>query len=91
MLPPERGNRTGSATGLPSTSTSRSDALSAAAYLNVFTVEEYESNGKTAKKWTKIGAAFMHEEGPGFTIQLRALPLDGHLVALPPDSEGEQD
>jgi len=26
-------------------------------YLNVFTVEEYESNGKTGKRWTKIGAA----------------------------------
>ena len=32
----------------------------APAYLNVFTVEEYESNGKTQKKWTKIGAAFPH-------------------------------
>jgi hypothetical protein len=27
-------------------------------YLNVFTVEEYESNGKSGKRWTKIGAAF---------------------------------
>jgi hypothetical protein len=32
-------------------------------YLNVLTVEEYESNGKTQKKWTKIGAAFPHKEG----------------------------
>ena len=23
-------------------------------YLNVFTVEEYESNGKTQKRWAKI-------------------------------------
>jgi len=37
-------------------------------YLNVFTVEEYESNGKTGKRWTKIGAAFPHKEGPGFSI-----------------------
>jgi hypothetical protein len=56
-------------------------------YLNVFTVEEYESNGKTAKKWTKIGAAFPHKEGIGFSIELRAFPIDGRLVALPPDTD----
>ena len=42
-------------------------------YLNVFTVEEYESNGKTAKKWTKIGAAFPHKEGLGFSIECPAI------------------
>ncbi len=41
-------------------------------YLNVFTVEEYESNGKTGKRWTKIGAAFPHKEGIGFSIELKA-------------------
>jgi hypothetical protein len=33
-----------------------------ASYLNVFTVEEYERDGKTQKRWTKIGAAFPHKE-----------------------------
>ena len=56
-------------------------------YLNVFTVEEYESNGKTGKKWTKIGAAFPHKEGLGFSIELRAFPIDGRLVILPPDTD----
>ena len=56
-------------------------------YLNVFTVEEYESNGKTQKKWTKIGAAFPHKEGLGFSIELRAFPIDGRLVVLPPDTD----
>jgi hypothetical protein len=56
-------------------------------YLNVFTVEEYESNGKTQKKWTRIGAAFPHKEGIGFSIELKAFPLDGRLVALPPDTD----
>jgi len=56
-------------------------------YLNVFTVEEYESNGKTGKRWTKIGAAFPHKEGNGFNIELKAFPIDGRLVALPPDTE----
>lgn len=55
-------------------------------YLNVFTVEEYESNGKTGKRWTKIGAAFPHKEGIGFSIELKAFPVDGRLVVLPPDS-----
>jgi hypothetical protein len=31
-------------------------------HLNVFTIEEYESNGKTGKRWTKVGAAFPHKE-----------------------------
>jgi hypothetical protein len=61
------------------------DPTATPTYLNVFTVEEYESNGKTGKRWTKIGAAFPHKEGIGFSIELKAFPLDGHLVALPPD------
>ena len=56
-----------------------------AAYLNVFTVEEYERDGKKAKSWTKIGVAFPHKEGPGFSIELKAFPVDGRLVVLPPD------
>ncbi len=62
-------------------------APAASTYLNVFTVEEYESNGKTQKKWTRIGAAFPHKEGPGFSIELKAFPVDGRLVVLPPDTE----
>jgi hypothetical protein len=56
-------------------------------HLNVFTVEEYESNGKTQKKWTRIGAAFPHKEGLGFSIELKAFPIDGSLVVLPPDTD----
>jgi hypothetical protein len=56
-------------------------------YLNVFTVEEFESNGKTQKKWTRIGAAFPHKEGLGFSIELKAFPIDGRLVVLPPDTD----
>ena len=36
----------------------------ATTHLNVFTVEEYESNGKSGKRWTKVGAAFPHKEAP---------------------------
>jgi hypothetical protein len=56
-------------------------------YLNVFTVEEYERDGKTQKRWTKIGAAFPHKEGLGFSIELKAFPIDGRLVVLPPDGD----
>ena len=57
-----------------------------ASHLFAYAVEEYEtSNGKKAKTWTRIGAAFPHREGPGFNIQLRALPVDGRIVLLPPD------
>jgi len=62
----------------------------AATHLNVFTVEEYEANGKTGKRWTKIGAAFPHKEGVGFSIELSAIPLDGRLVILPPDSNDDR-
>ena len=56
-------------------------------YLNVFTVQEYEAGGKTQKKWTRIGAAFPHKEGLGFSIELKAFPIDGRLVVLPPDTD----
>ena len=59
-------------------------------YLNVFTVEEYERDGKTQKRWTKIGAAFPHKDGLGFSIELKAFPIDGRLVALPPDGNDER-
>jgi hypothetical protein len=62
-------------------------AAASPSYLNVFTVEEYESNGKPGKKWTKIGAAFPHKEGNGFSIELKAFPIDGRLVVLPPDAD----
>jgi hypothetical protein len=62
----------------------------AATHLNVFTVEEYESNGKAGKRWTKIGAAFPHKEGAGFSIELSAIPLDGRLVVLPPDGNDDR-
>ena len=64
-----------------------SAAATAPTYLNVFTVEEYESNGKSGKKWTKIGAAFPHKEGLGFSIELKAFPIDVQLVVLPPDAD----
>ena len=57
-------------------------------HLFAYTVEEYDAgNGKNAKTWTRIGVAFPHQNGPGFSVQLRALPLDGRIVLLPPDGD----
>ena len=57
------------------------------AYLNVFTVKEFETkDGERARKWTLVGVAFPHTEGPGFNLELQCVPLDGKLVALPPNA-----
>jgi hypothetical protein len=34
--------------------------------------------------WTKIGAAFPHEDGKGFNILLTAVPVNGKLVVREP-------
>jgi len=34
--------------------------------------------------WTRIGAAWPHEKGNGFTIELDAFPVDGRLVLTEP-------
>jgi hypothetical protein len=35
----------------------------------------------------QIGAAFPHKEGLGFSLELKAIPLEGRMVALPPDTD----
>lgn len=58
-------------------------------HLTAYSVEEFDTgNGKKAKTWTRIGVAFPHKEGPGFNVQLKALPIDGRIVLLPPDNGG---
>ncbi len=44
--------------------------------LTVFVVE---GEGDSAF-WTKIGAAWAHDDGEGFNILLTAMPLNGRLV-----------
>ena len=43
------------------------------------TVYVVEGEGDSAF-WTKVGAAWRHEDGEGFNITLTALPLNGRLV-----------
>ena len=39
--------------------------------------------------WTKIGAAFSHDNGKGLTIQLDALPLGDRIVLREPREKTE--
>lgn len=38
-----------------------------------------EGEGESAF-WTKVGAAWPHEDGDGFNLQLSAVPLTGRLT-----------
>ncbi|MDD1532695.1 MULTISPECIES: hypothetical protein [unclassified Bradyrhizobium] len=39
--------------------------------------------------WTKVGAAWAHDDGKGFNIQLSCLPLNGRLVIREPKADAE--
>lgn len=39
--------------------------------------------------WTKIGAAWQHEDGDGFNVTLTAIPLTGRLVIRKPKADRE--
>ena len=39
--------------------------------------------------WARIGAAWPHTNGTGYSIELEALPLDGRLVLVEPKPENE--
>lgn len=34
--------------------------------------------------WTKVGAAWKHRDGHGFTIQLEVVPINGRIVLRQP-------
>jgi hypothetical protein len=54
--------------------------------LYAYSVKEREGQKSV---WTKIGAAWPHEKGNGFSIQLEALPLnfDGRIVLTEPKAD----
>jgi hypothetical protein len=58
--------------------------------LYAYAVKDRGRNQKAI--WTRIGAAWPHEKGKGFTIELEAFPVDGRLVLTEPkadDKSGE--
>ena len=48
-------------------------------------------NGDESSKgyWTRLGAAWKHQDGKGFNIVLDAVPLDGRLTLREPDQTGQ--
>lgn len=45
------------------------------------------SGGKSI--WTKIGAAYPHEQGAGLTVVLDAMPLGRRIILLEPDDDAD--
>ncbi len=46
---------------------------------DAFTVREYTSGGEQRREWTRIGVAFKHKDGKGYSLLLQALPIDGKV------------
>lgn len=40
--------------------------------------------------WTRMGAAWAHRDGHGFTLQLETLPIDGRVVLRKPDENAPE-
>ncbi|WP_075202167.1 MULTISPECIES: hypothetical protein [Serratia] len=58
---------------------------------NVYVTHETESNGEKNNYWTKVGAAFSHNEKPGLNIILTpGIAVSGKLVLLEPKEDGNQ-
>jgi hypothetical protein len=44
-----------------------------------------KDRGKGKKSfWTRVGRVWPHKTGPGFNIELEALPVDGKIILMPP-------
>lgn len=53
-----------------------------------FNVYMVSGGGKDKKGfWTKIGAAWKHEDGDGFNVSLEAFPTNGQLVIRTPKAK----
>ena len=53
-----------------------------------YAVYVVEGEGDAAYR-TKVGAAWPHEDGEGFNLQLAAVPLNGRLVVRKPKANTE--
>lgn len=45
-----------------------------------YQVTKYKSGKEEKSYWTKIGSAWVHNDGQGFNIRLKALPVNGEIV-----------
>jgi hypothetical protein len=46
-----------------------------------------ETGEQTKDIWTKIGVAFAHNDGKGFSLLLDALPVDGKITLRIPEQK----
>jgi len=53
--------------------------------MSAFHVRKGRDGGKGF--WTRIGAAWPHEDGNGFNIQLDCVPVDGKIVLRKADED----
>ena len=52
----------------------------------------YSVTGEGEKAfWTRIGTAWPHKSGEGFSIDLTAYPVNGRIVLMPPKARTEND
>jgi hypothetical protein len=51
----------------------------------------YQVSDRDGQKgfWTRIGVAFAHADGKGYTIQVAAVPLDGRVTLRLPSEKKE--
>lgn len=54
--------------------------------LRAFTVNSYGKGQDRKSRWTEIGAAWRTQNGH-LRVQLEALPVNGTLILLPPQTE----
>jgi hypothetical protein len=48
-----------------------------------------EGDGNDKAYWTRVGAAWAHDDGKGFNIQLSCFPVNGRLVIREPKADKE--
>ena len=58
-----------------------------------YAVTEREGNGGEEGRdfWTKIGAAWPHKDGKGFTVSLEATPVNARLLLRQPEEREDKE
>ena len=54
-------------------------------YVYHVTDREEDGNDEKGGFWTKVGAAWPHKDGKGYTISIETMPLNGRLVLRVPE------
>jgi hypothetical protein len=49
-----------------------------------------DGNDETKSHWTKVGVAWAHQKGDGYTLTLDCIPLSGRIVLRKPKVEAKK-